>query len=224
MNDTTYDALNELPTVWEEEVYTKLRRQVQVAWRIAIGAIAFAALCIIAIIIMLPLKTSVPYVVTVDSQTGYIEETTALQAGVSSLTRDESLLHHNIARYVIARETYDPQSVTDHHKHVSLHSAENALSDFAALWGDAENPGKKYGRKIRVKTTIKSISLINDYTANVRFKTTHLMNNGKTIKTNHHAAILQWVFTETPKKMADRLKNPLGFKITNYRVDQESTD
>lgn len=218
------EVINSLDTVWEQDLYLKKCRDVRVAWRIAICAMIFAGLCLVTLLMLLPLKTSVPYILTVDSQTGYIEETSALQDSVKSLTRDKAMLKHNIAKYIIARETYDPQSVKPNFDFVTLYSAKNALADYNQTWREENNPAKLYARKIRVMTTIKSISLINEYTANVRFKTKHVLNDGKVIKTLHHAAIIQWIFTEQPVGMKARLKNPLGFKVTNYRVDQESIE
>src|SRR3546814_10726165 len=80
--------------------YTTLFRSV--AWIVAIVAIVFAAICAAAVLALSPLKTVVPYVVTVDRSTGATEVTQELR-GDKTITYDEAIRKYFLADYVRAR-------------------------------------------------------------------------------------------------------------------------
>src|SRR5688572_13484383 len=92
--------------LWEQEIYLSLKMSRNRAWIMCgiLGAVAL--LCLIALIIVLPLKSVEPYVVTVDRNTGYMEVTQPLAEG--KLKEDESVIQFNLVRYLNARESYNP--------------------------------------------------------------------------------------------------------------------
>src|SRR4051794_38028296 len=66
-----------------------------------------AAAAIGAIVLLLPLQKLVPLAVAIDSRSGLI---TAVEYGrdVADLSQKEAVQRSDVAKYVVARETYDP--------------------------------------------------------------------------------------------------------------------
>src|SRR3546814_5331347 len=64
---------------WDRDRFLAAVRSRRVAWIVAIVAIVFAAICAAAVLALSPLKTVVPYVVTVDRSTGATEVTQELR-------------------------------------------------------------------------------------------------------------------------------------------------
>src|SRR3546814_4762999 len=73
---------------WDRDRFVAVVRSRRVAWIVAIVAIVFAAICAAAVLALSPLKTVVPYVVTVDRSTGATEVTQELR-GDKTITRSE---------------------------------------------------------------------------------------------------------------------------------------
>ena len=68
---------------------------------------AFIGVSLVAVVLMLPLKSFEPYVVTVDRTTGYIEVKSGLTRP-ANLTEQQAITQANVVRYTRAREGYDP--------------------------------------------------------------------------------------------------------------------
>ena len=76
------DAYYAQATSWSQDVNGALRASRRLAWIVAAGAGAIAVLEAIALVSLAPLKTVVPYTITVDRQTGYIETAQGLRPGL----------------------------------------------------------------------------------------------------------------------------------------------
>lgn len=205
--------------VWEQEIYLSLRQSCKRAWIIAGVAGSIAILCLIALLILLPLKTVEPYVVTVDRQTGYMEVTRQLADG--ELQQDEAVIQFNLVRYVTARENYNPPMLEQNYRLAQSLSSDEAAKEHKALWDAAnpDNPSAIYGYNGTIDTRIKSVSLLNERTASVRFERELNMHRKRTV--SHWNAIITFRHSNKPVSMEERFVNPLGFEITSYRLTQE---
>lgn len=113
---------------WAEDGQEKLRLSRRVAWLIAGLASGVAIFEALAIALMMPLKTVVPYTLLVDRTTGYVQ---MLQgADRQSLVPDQALTQSLLAQYVIAREGFDITSISSDYRKVGLWSAETARSSY----------------------------------------------------------------------------------------------
>ena len=205
---------------WENETITSLRSSKNRAWFMTMLSMFFSLLCIGALLMLLPLKTFEPYVVTVDKSTGYLEVTRGLKDG--DLTQDEAVTQSNLVRYLVARETYDYQDLEENFNLVTSMSDGDAALVYGKIWnptnGD-KTPSEKYGYDTTKTVKIKSINFLNDYTAQIRFQ--KLTHTKATDTTKDYVAIITFKYVQKPESMVERFMNPLGFKVIKYRVDQE---
>ena len=73
---------------WSEGQAQSSARETRIAWRVAIGAAVIALLLALTLLLLVPLKTVQPYVLTVDRQTGAVEPAMAISDG--RLTQNEA--------------------------------------------------------------------------------------------------------------------------------------
>lgn len=207
---------------WDQEICASLHGSRNRAWILATFCMGITVLSLAALLLLLPLKTFEPYVLTVDRQTGYVEITKGLYG--SHLSEDEAVTQSNLVRYVSARESYNPSILRENYDFVVLMSDEAALQEFQKLWNaqNPDNPSVKLGRKASIDIRIKSVSLLNDRTASIRFLREHRENDQ--LKVSHWNAVLDFQYVREPLRMADRFSNPLGFQVTRYRVNPEGLE
>jgi len=207
---------------WAADIQGSLRASRRLAWIVALAAVAIAVLEAIALAALAPLKTVVPYTITVDRQTGYVELASGLKPG--SLTQDQSVTQSFLVQYVIARETFDATDLREAYHKVTLWSAGEAREQYLALMQRTtpDSPLNLYSPATMVSTTIKSVSLLSPTTALVRFDTTRQDPNSTTGSQQSWAATITFRYTGAPMSMGDRFLNPLGFQVTRYRRDQET--
>lgn len=221
MNDanTKLDRYYRDGDTWEYETYLRLKLSNNRAWLVAAVASGVSVLSLLALVLILPLKEFAPYVVTVHEGTGYLEVTRGLKPG--DLSEDEAVTSANIVRCLTAHETFDATDVKENFEHVNLCMADQALDDYRAVFakGHPENPVERYGYDTTVRVQIKSLQLLSDSTAQVRFQTVTTTRDRHTIA--HWIAVLSFRYVQKPVSLADRFKNPLGFQITRFRRDQE---
>jgi len=220
--NTNHDDYFKIAQSWDEQINGALRSSKNRAWLIALFCMGITSLSLIALLLLLPLKSFEPYVLSVDRQTGYVEMTKGLYAG--NLSEDEAVTQSNLVRYVSARESYNHSILRENYDFVVLLSEGTALTAFQKLWNaqNPDNPSVKLGKKAAVDIRIKSVSLLNNKTASVRFLREQHDNELVTI--THWNAIINFHYAQKPMKMADRFSNPLGFKVTNYRINPEGLE
>jgi len=214
------------PTVshWYQDLY----RSVTVSrnrWFLAgIASLILAAVEGVALIALTPLKTVEPYVIQVDQHSGLTTVLQPLREGKeNSLTEVEAVTKSFIVKYVIARETYDPQDLNRNYDLVRLMSSldESQRFDKDVASGNPKSPVERYKTTTTRTVRISSVSFLDQKkkTAQVRFTTTETGHNET--KEESWVAILTFRYINAPMDEKDRLNNPLGFQIITYRVDQE---
>lgn len=204
---------------WDQETIANAFRSRNRAWFLSFFCMGIAVLALITLLLILPLKTYEPYVITVDRNTGYLEVTKGLYQG--DLTQDEAITQANLVKYVTLRESYNPSVLRENYDLASLMSQGAALQEFQKLWNgkNPDNPSIVLGRKAAIDVKIQSVSFLNDKTASVRFERA-LKENSQT-KVSYWTAIIDYQYVQKPMKMAERFLNPLGFQVTSYRVNPE---
>lgn len=204
---------------WEQETYLNLRRSRALAWTVAGGASTIALSLGVAVSLMLPLKEPVPYVITVDKQSGYLEITKELDE--TPLAKEQAITNYNLVRYVKARESYLNPIVKENYQLVQAMSGGNAASEHKALWDgqNPNNPSVVFGFDGEVDIEILGLSELNNKTSSVRFD--RHVTLGNKVRTSRHTAIIVHSYVNERQTNEERLINPLGFKVTSYRVSEE---
>lgn len=206
---------------WSADVNGALRASRRRAYWVA-GVAALVAVCeALALAALTPLKTVVPYTITVDRQTGAAQLARGIVLG--PMTQNEALVQSALAQYVIARETLDATDLAANYRKVGLWSAGAARSDYLRAM-DRNNPASVLltaNAATEIATTIASITLMSPTTALVRFSTDRRDGDGPVARMDY-ASVIAFGFTGGPLSLEDRLLNPLGFQVTHYRRDAEA--
>ena len=192
-----------------------------VAGLIAAGSVA-------ALAMLLPLEKLVPLAIAVDSRTGLV---TSVEYGksVSELTQKEAIQRSDVARYVTARETYDPQDFSTHVKMVRVMSDGNVWQQYADdnSQYNAASAMKRYGYKVRrrieVNTALPLPNAANTY--QVRFVAIEEYPGSQMLPVEKpYVATVSFHYSERALSNEDRMLNPLNFRAIAYRTDQEITN
>ena len=207
---------------WAADVHGSLRASRRIAWTVAGAAAGVAVLEAFALAALAPLKTVVPYTITVDRQTGYVQTLSGLKTG--ALSQDQAVTQSFLVQYVLARETFDATDLREQYRKVLLWSSGDARAQYLRLMQKTtpDSPLNLYSPTTVVSTTIESVSLLSPTTALVRFDTTRREAGASTGQPQAWAAVLAFRYSNAPMSMGDRFINPLGFQVTRYRRDAET--
>jgi len=206
---------------WEASRVHQLERSEQRAWRIAFAAAVLVVVSWVAIVLMLPLKETVPYVVRVDSATGIADLMTTLNS--EKVEFDEVMDRYWLARYVRARETYDWYTLEEDYNTVGLLSAPDVGRVYAAQFVGDNSIEKRNANRIRTTVEIVSIVPTPHHTATVRYRTRTAPPDGSSppVIATHVATIAYTYKRPSAISGSDRLINPFGFVVLSYRTDEE---
>ncbi|AYM09109.1 virB8 family protein [Agrobacterium tumefaciens] len=205
---------------FDQDRLIQVERSARIAWSVAITASVVAVVCVFAIAGLTPLKTVEPFVVRVDNSTGIVDVVSALTSTAG--TYDEAVTKYFAARYVRAREGYVWSEGEENFRTVALLSTQSEQSRFATSYrgSNPDSPQNTYGRSATARINIVSISLINASVASVRYMRTVV--RGDDVRITHWVATLTFSYVNAPMSSTDRLVNPLGFVVSDYRADPEA--
>lgn len=206
---------------WADDRQERASKSQRVAWIVAGVATTIAALEAIALAGLVPLKTVVPITVLVDRQTGNV--TTLDPSQPSRVAPDAALAKSMLAQYVAARESVDRSTVGQDYRKVALWSGEVARSSYLALMkpGSPGNPLASLPRQLAVQAKIKSVSLLDNGQALVRYDLVQRNDVGAEATPSPFVSIIRYRFRDRPLAESDRFINPLGFEVLRYRRDPE---
>lgn len=208
------------------------RRSERRAWWIAGAAIAMSLILAGGYFYMLPLKQKVPFLVMADAYTGTSTVASlAASPGLQRITSSQAINRSNVAHYVLARESYDIALMRlQDWATVLTMSAPGVATAYRSQFSSTnpDNPQKLYGSDKAIRVKILSIVLLGPKGrtptgATVRFQRS-LYNklDGNTQPLDNKIATLTFAYKPN-LEMADqyRIENPLGFQVTDYRVDND---
>ena len=209
------------------------RRSEKRAWWVAGSAMVMSLVLLGGYFYVLPLKEKVPYLVIADAFTG---TSTAARltddASLQRITTSEAINRSNVAHFVVAREAYDLAltNLRDWTTVLTMSSPQVA-GGYTNLYSSQNpaNPYKLYGKERAIRVRILSIGLIGGggnetpKGATVRFqRSVYDKQSGATQPLD--SKIVTMAFTYKANLKMDeqqRIENPLGFHVTDYRVDSD---
>ncbi len=192
---------------------------------VAAGLVAASALAALAM--LLPLEKLVPLAVTVDSRTGLV---TAVEYGrtAKELTQKEAIQRSDVAKYVVARETYDPLDLATNAKLVRVMSDATVLRQYeedGSQYSDV-SPMKRYGAKVRRRIEVSTVLPLpgSENTYQVRYVAVEeTLGAQAAAMEKAYIATVRFRYSDRPLSNEDRILNPLNFRTVAYRVDREIT-
>ncbi len=217
---TMPDEIHEAFLDWNYDIHESARRSAKIAWAFAGGSLLLAFGAVLAVILMTPLKTVEAVYVRVDASTGIVDVLHSLDE--VNLTPEDAVNKYFVGKYVRARAGYLYGAFKTDSATVLTMSDGPARTEYQHAI-DKDNPLSPFnqnGHKGRVDISIKSISMLKDGVASVRFVAT--TKNSGVMTVNHHIATV--VFSYVPHAditFSALLTDPLGFVVTEYRDNEE---
>jgi len=207
---------------WGHDREQALKTSRRTAWWVATAALVVAVLLAIALVVLMPLKTVEPYTLMVDNQTGFVQALRPLDP--ETVSGDRALTQSFLVQYVIARESFDIDSLQANYRKVALWSAERARGEYlsAIQVSNPDSPLARLPRSSIIETRVKSVSPVGQNVAMVRFETRRRDAGGQAGPPSAWVAMIRYRYSGAPMTVEDRFINPLGFEVLRYRRDAEA--
>jgi type IV secretion system protein VirB8 len=204
----------------ERDYLEELVRSRRAAWRVAAGAAVLVAAALAAVVALVPLKRVEAFVLRVDNATGAVDLVTTLRDGQASY--GEVVDRYFLNKYVLARESYDYETLQTAYDTTALMSSGEVQREYAALFDGPKARDKVLANRVRVVVKVRSIAPgTTRNTAVVRFATRAAHADGTSEPEESLVATIGFRYVGGAMHEQDRLVNPLGFQVTSYRVDPE---
>lgn len=218
---------------YELSLADRARRSERRAWMVAGCAVVMSLILAGGYFLFLPLKEKVPYLVMADPYTG--TATVARLVGNfhdRAITTEEAVNKSNVAQFVLSREAYDSGLIGQRNWRTTLSMAGPAVAPaYMRLFSEAnpERPPRLFGATRSVRVRILSIVLTGGGQAGrpggatVRFQRSVFdKTSGRSTPLDSKIATMEFTYNPDLRlSEEDRLLNPLGFRVVNYRVDDD---
>ncbi|HTN41992.1 MAG TPA: type IV secretion system protein, partial [Asticcacaulis sp.] len=205
---------------WEADRISQIVRSEKRAWWVALGACGLSVLSLCGLFVLLPLKRVVPYVYSIDRQTGALTLMDA--ANQRQIASNQDLLDKHFANaYVIARESYDWKLLQSDFNTTVGFSAPPVAQDYARRFTGAQAVDKVWGAQTERRVTVNSIQLAPDSIgtkAVVRYSVQQRDIQSQILKPEeHYVATLAYEYhPNRTGKEQDLIANPLGYTVTMF--------
>ncbi|HEZ0680627.1 type VI secretion protein [Neisseria meningitidis] len=202
----------------------RVRKNSRIAWRISGVCLVITGLAVGAVAGLTPLKTTQPFLVRVDNNTGVTDVVTTLKT--AEKTYGEVVDKYWLAQYVRYRESYDWQTIQAIYDAAMLLSDPTIQAEFAKFYNNpTAAPHKILRDQYKVIVKVNAISFLGNDVAQIRFEKQTIPTNSvnQPLPPQRFIATVSYAYKNEPQEEKDRLINPLGFQMTSYRVDPENT-
>lgn len=205
---------------WESDAIVRSRRSERIAWRVAIAGGVLAIAGVAAVAGLAPFKEVEAFIVRVDKNSGYTDVITRVDE--KSMTPDEAIDKFFLSEYVNAREEYSDAIAFGNYTKVGLMSVpEEGQKYYEAFRPEnPRSPLNTYGRDGKIEVKVTSISFIDKGVASVRFERQD--NNKGQKRASRWIATMSYTYQDPPLDESERLINPIGFQVSDYRLDSET--
>lgn len=210
---------------WEADRLHRIEKSEKRAWFVAGCSCLVTAIAMAVVVSMMPLKKVVPYVYSVDRQTGQLTLMDA--ASQRQVIGNQDLLDKHFARaYVVARESYDWKLLQADYNDTLAFSAPSVARGYAARFDGPGAVNKVWGANVERRVTVTSIQLAPDAVSKkvvVRYSVQQKDVQSNTLQPlEHYIATLAYEYhPERTGKEQDLIRNPLGYTVTGFRADPE---
>lgn len=215
-------TINKESRNWYKDRYQAIMLQRRLFMIITIISMISTLMAMIVIAQITPLKGVEPFLIQVDSKSGITQMVNPLT--VKEITGLESINSFFIVQYIRAREGYNVRDIANNYATVRV------MSDFEKVYPAFKreaNPGNPQSVAARMggagsrSVKFKSISYIKPNQAQVRLLIEETAANGGTLQ-YHKIASVVFEYVKLDLTNEERYINPLGFRVTEYRVDEDA--
>ena len=185
----------------------------------SVGFFVLAALSLVALASLVPLKDKEPYLLELDKSTGSVNSLSVLTP--DQITGNESVMDYFIRKYVTGREGYNYSLIQIAYDQTMAMSDDSVGGEYDNQFGKKDSIDKRYqgNLEIVVDNLTTSVDLQNQK-AVIRFSKTFKENNREPI-TQYWSAELSYHISTDVMKGSKRGINPMGIIVDGYRSSQE---
>jgi len=205
---------------WYEERFDNITVQRNLLFILLLVLLCLSIVSIGVVAYVINTKRFDPFVIQIDDTTGMAKIVNPINSQI--LNGNEALAQYFIKKYVVARETYNPVDFTTlAKKTVRLLSANSIYWEYRGYLRNEEvNPAIKYGQKNTTFLVVKSWSKLNDNKYILRFS---INETAQARRIYNKIAVVEFKYIPMELTEKDKDINPLGFQVTGYRVDDDSS-
>lgn len=205
---------------WYEERYENITVQRNLLFVLLLILLVLSIVSVGVIAYVINTKKFDPFVIQIDDTTGIAKIVNPISSTV--LSGNEALAQYFIKKYIIARETYNPVDfTTEARKVVRLLSSNSIYWDYRGyIKNEAVDPSVKYGQKNTTYLVVKSWSKLSDSKYIMRFS---INETAGAMKIFNKIAVVEFKYLPMELTESDKDVNPVGFQVTGYRVDDDSS-
>ena len=210
---------------WDQDRARQARRSAKVGWAVAGVACGVIVLLAGALMLLMPLKRVVPFVIRVDRATGVVDVVPAYQ-GHATFSR--AVTQYFLVHYIETCERFNFATAESDYAECGAFqtAAENAA------WYDRWNPTNPHSPLNTHKDGSTVSVQVEDLTfftgagglknlAQVRYRTLERQGSGAVERVGHWIATLEYAYGTPPANPEQRLWNPLGFKVVSVTREPE---
>ena len=229
MNDTAaegaLDAYLHESNAWDQDRLAALRLSVRRAWQAAAAAGACALSASIALVLLLPLKSTDPFVIRVDNRTGVVD---VVPIYTGHLQSAQSVTRYFLTHYVTVCERFNLATAESDYEECGAFHTAHRNQVWAALWSrtnplsplNLHRDGSEVSVQIESVSFIQRVSGIADL-AQVRYLKVEQSTDGQPQRVSHWIATIQYAYAAASQDPGVRRWNPLGFKIVAFVAEPE---
>jgi len=206
---------------WYKDRYQYVLVQRKILVLITSLSLIASLVTVIVIAQLTPLKTVEPFVIQVDQKTGITQ--TVNQMTVKEITANEAVNNFFIVQYIRSRENYASQDLARNYNIVRL------MSESSKVYGEftrTANPNNPKSNAARLGVTgvrtvkFKSITYLSPQTIQARVLVEERSENN--LAQQNLIILLSFSYANMALSLEERYINPLGFIVTDYRVDEDT--
>lgn len=214
LSEYTGSAVN-----WEEDRLKNILRSRTIGWILAAVAILIAVCEAFAIVVLAPGKEKIPYLMRVDNSTGIVDEMITVYDD-EKMKSNKALIRFFLKKYIDAREGYDHKFAKKDYETVFYMSEASEAERFKREY-KKNNPARKYGEEARINIKLKTLELVDDDKAIIRFMEEHIEED-MPVRTEHYLVRINYEFIDGAIPQHVRDVTPLGFVIASYAPTREN--
>ena len=190
---------------------------------IALSSLVLAMIAGLGILSLVPSKTVIPFLIQVDDKTGATQILDPTSQ--DEISADESLRKYFAVKFIKARESYDSNDIDLNANIVRLLAAPTIYSQYWRSVADTRNRESLYvtlgAGKMR-QVNIKAVQFLDENRAHIRLSIVEQNKDGGQRSEKHYVALVTFEFANLELKINDMLVNPLGFRVTAYKIDEDT--
>jgi type IV secretion system protein VirB8 len=208
---------------YEADIALRSYKSERRAWTLVAVFAVIAIMAVGAVLLLTPLKQTIPYFTFVDKETGAVQAVVVNDR--ASITTNEAVVRYWLGRYVSSRERYVYRLQQEDYDFVMATSAAPIAQEYSYTYTGPTNKADLLKETIEERINILSVQVTPAATGRgtVRFQKITWragLREPESVKT-YVADVAYDMVESTNWSTKDLLVNPMGFAVLAYRTTQE---